>query len=122
MRYFRYGLIAVLGIVLVVIAVANRDPVVFRFLPVSAAQTFGGSWAVQLPMFVILLGGITIGVLVGFVWEWFREHGHRKRARVKSKEAAKLEQEVVQLRRETGRPNGKKDEIVALLETGNGKR
>ena len=50
----------------------------------------------------------------------FARHGHD--LVIGGQDAAKLEGAAALLRRETGRPNGKKDEIVALLETGNGKR
>lgn len=118
MRYLRYAVIAVLGIVLLTVAIANRDPVVLRLLPLSMAETFGGTWAIQVPLFVVILGGAAIGLLVGFTWEWLREHRHRKAARQKTREAARLEQEMAQLRKDTGKPATRNDEIVALLETG----
>ena len=31
----------------------------------------------ELPLFLVIFGGIVAGLLIGFVWEWFREHKHR---------------------------------------------
>lgn len=118
MRYFRYALIAVLGIVLLTLAVANRDPVVLRVLPAGMAEAMGGSWAVQMPLFLVILGAAAIGIGLGFVWEWLREHRYRKTARVASREAKKLDAEVAQLRRETRTSLAGEDEVLALLDGG----
>jgi lipopolysaccharide assembly protein A len=53
-------------------------------------------------------------VLIGFVWEWFREAGHRATASQKSREVARLERELAVLKDATSVPP--KDEVLALLE------
>lgn len=117
MRYVRYAILAMLAIVLFTLAIANRDPVVLRFLPPGMAEAMGGSWAVQMPLFLVILGSAVIGLGVGFIWEWLREHRYRRTARKATQEARKLDAEVSQLRRETG--NGLKagDDVLALLDT-----
>jgi hypothetical protein len=50
-------------------------------------------------------------VLIGFVWEWLREHKHRVVAAEKSREAARLAQEVARVA-----PPPPKDEVLALLD------
>ena len=63
--------------------------------------------------FLVILGGVVTGLLVGFVWEWLREHRHRAEARTNRREAQKLGREVEQLR---GKRNENRDEILALVE------
>lgn len=117
MRYVRYAILAVLAIVLFTLAIANRDPVVLRFLPPGMAEAMGGSWAVQMPLFLVILGSAVIGLGVGFIWEWLREHRYRRTARKATQEAKKLDAEVSQLRRETGSGLKAGDDVLALLDT-----
>ena len=93
-RYLRLLLLAVLGLVLLTVALANRAPVTVRLLPDDMAALTGLTWAMELPLFLVILGGILAGVLIGFVWEWFREHGHRATASQKSREVTRLEREL----------------------------
>jgi MFS family permease len=67
-----------------------------------------------LPLFLVIFGGIIVGVLIGFVWEWFREHGHRANANQKGREVARLERELAVLKDSTSVPP--KDEVLALLD------
>lgn len=113
-RYLRLIFLGLVGIGLLTVALANRAPVVVRLLPEDLAALTGLTWAMELPLFLIIFGGIIAGVLIGFVWEWFREHGHRATASRKSREVARLERELAVLRDSTSVPP--KDEVLALLE------
>lgn len=112
-RYLRYLFLAVLALVLLTVALANRAPVAVRLLPEDMAVLTGLTWAAELPLFLIIFGGIVAGVLIGFVWEWFREMKHRSTASVKSREVARLERELAVLR---DSKDGPKDDVLALLE------
>jgi uncharacterized integral membrane protein len=113
-RYLRLLLLAVLGLVLLTVALANRAPVTVRLLPDDMAALTGLTWAMELPLFLVILGGILAGVLIGFVWEWFREHGHRATASQKSREVTRLERELAVLKDSSSVPP--KDEVLALLD------
>lgn len=113
-RYLRLLLLAVLGLILLTVALANRAPVLVRLLPDDMAALTGLTWAMELPLFLVILGGILAGVLIGFVWEWFREHGHRATASQKSREVARLERELAVLKDSSSVPP--KDEVLALLD------
>jgi hypothetical protein len=67
----------------------------------------------------VIFAAIIAGVLVGFVWEWFREHGHRATASRKSREVARLERELAVMRDATSVPP--KDDVLALLERAPGR-
>ena len=113
-RYLRLILLALLGVALLVVALANRAPVPVRLLPEDMAALTGLTWAMELPLFLVIFGGIIAGVLIGFVWEWFREHGHRATASQKSREVTRLERELAVLKDSTSVPP--RDEVLALLD------
>jgi putative membrane protein len=113
-RYLRILLLGLLGIGLLTVALANRAAVTVRLLPDDLAALTGLTWALELPLFLVIFAGIIAGVLIGFVWEWFREHGHRATASQKSREVARLERELAVLKDSTSVPP--QDEVLALLE------
>ena len=83
-----------------------------RILPSELEGFFGGGMIFSIPIFVLFLCGVIFGLLVGFVWEWIREMKHRSASSRKSKELAKVENELSQLKRESGQ---NEDEIMLLL-------
>jgi uncharacterized integral membrane protein len=112
-RAIKYLFLALVAIALMILALANRGPVTLTLLPQELALWSGVEIAVELPLFLVILGGVVTGVLVGFVWEWLREHRHRSAARHNRREAQKLEQEVRTLK---GRRDEGRDEILALVD------
>ncbi|QFT57698.1 hypothetical protein FIU94_02575 [Sulfitobacter sp. THAF37] len=116
MRYIRYFCIAIFAIALVSVALANREVVVLRVLPSEVAQWFAVTPEIGLPLFVVILGSILAGLLIGFIWEWIREYGERAEAARQAREMRRLEREVARLK---GEKHKDKDAVLALLdETG----
>ena len=113
MRYIRYGFLAALAIVLVTVALANRTPVELHLLPEDVSGFLGFSWTISLPLFIVIFGGIIAGILIGFVWEWLREHRLRAEASVAKRERDKLAREVEKLK---GPSPEKGDDVLALIE------
>jgi lipopolysaccharide assembly protein A len=113
-RYLRLIFLALVGLGLLTVALANRAPVSVRLLPEDLAALTGLTWTMDLPLFLVIFAGIILGVLIGFVWEWFREHSHRATAGQKSREVARLERELAVLKDATSVPP--KDDVLALLE------
>ena len=99
-------------IILLTLAVANRELVDIRILPSELEGFLGGGMILSIPIFVLFLCGVIFGLFVGFVWEWIREMKHRSASSRKSKELAKVENELSQLKRESGQ---NEDEILLLL-------
>lgn len=112
MRYIKYGFLAALGIALITLALANRGLVTLRLLPEELQLLPGSDAAIELPLFVVIFAGIIAGLLIGFVWEWLREHRLRAEAARVKREAAQLKQEVNALKG----GEAPKDEVLALLE------
>jgi len=81
-------------------------------LPSELEGFFGGGMIFSIPVFVLFLCGVIFGLFVGFVWEWIREMKHRSASSRKSKELAKVENELSQLKRKGGQ---NEDEVLLLL-------
>ena len=113
MRYIRYACIAIFAVALIAVALANRSLVQIKLLPDEVAGLFAVAPSVELPLFIVIFGGILVGLLVGFVWEWLREHGIRAEAARTAREKRRLEREVKRLK---GEKHEGKDEVLALLE------
>jgi len=113
MRYIRYACIAVFAVALIAVALANRGPVTIKLLPDEIAGLFAVTPTTSLPLFVVIFGGIIAGLLVGFVWEWMREHGVRAENARNAREVRRLEREVKRLKSEK---HEGKDEVLALLD------
>ncbi len=113
MRFIRYFFLAAIALVLIVVAVANRQPVQLQLLPedLAAFVPFGGS--ITVPLFLVILAGVLGGLLIGFVWEYLREFKIRNDLSKSTKQVKSLEREVGKLRAKTGEGQ---DEILALLD------
>ena len=110
MRTFKLLLLGLILVAIVVLAVANREVVTLNLLPQGLDRVMPLSR--DLPLFVVILASVVVGMVLGYLLEWLREHKHRRRAAQKAQEAARLHREVAHLRKETGRPE---DDVLALL-------
>ncbi len=110
MRYLRYSFYAVLMVVLVMLALANRQVVTLAVLPEQLSSILPVS--IQLPMFVVIMLSMLGGLLVGYVLEYFREHKQRREAAVRKREVDILAREVDALKKQAGT---QEDDVLALL-------
>ncbi|MBM1556162.1 LapA family protein [Sulfitobacter mediterraneus] len=113
MRYVRYFCIAIFAVALISVALANRAIVPLKILPSEVSHWFAVNPQIELPLFLVILGSIVAGLLVGFVWEWIREYGQRAEAARQAREMRRLEREVARLK---GEKHQGKDEVLALLD------
>lgn len=113
MRYVRYLCIAIFAVALVSVALANRSTVGLKVLPDEVAGWFAVNPSVTLPLFLVILGSIVAGLLVGFIWEWIREHGERAEKARLERENRRLQREIDRLK--AARHEGK-DDVLALLD------
>ncbi|NVO57115.1 LapA family protein [Rhodobacteraceae bacterium B1Z28] len=113
MRYLRYAFLVTLGIILISVSLANVQSVELKLMPDALAELLGFNLSTSLPLFLIVLGGVVAGLVIGFMWEWLREHKHRRDATTKKSEVRKLEREVKKLKK---KQNEGQDEVLALLD------
>lgn len=113
MRYVRYAFLAALAVVLISVAMANRQMIELSLLPKEVGGVLGLEYSLSLPLFVVIFAAVIAGLLIGFLWEWLREHKHRA-------DLVRKESEVRVLKRELDRAKGgeksQQDEVLALLE------
>jgi uncharacterized integral membrane protein len=113
MRYLRLFLAFALGAGLLILAMANTALVPVRLLPDDLALLFGVNFSAEVPLFLVMFAAILMGLLIGFVWEWLREHKHRAAASKSQKTVARLERDLAVLRDTRSVPT---DDVLALLE------
>ena len=114
MRFIRPLFVTLLAIILIAIALANREIVTLNAFPANFGQYLGGTWSIQLPLFLVIFLAIVFGVVVGLIWEWLREAHIRREARARASQVAQLEREVGQLRDRHASP---RDEVLAIVDT-----
>ena len=115
MKTLRYSFWTIVGLCLILIGLANRDFITVRAMPQAMGELMGLSPDVRLPLFVVIFISVGAGLMIGFLWEWVREHRIRAEGRVKAREVEALRREVAQLRSAAA---GAKDDddVLALLE------
>lgn len=113
MRYVRYASIAIFAVALILIALANRAMVSVKVWPDELSGMAALNPSYEMPLFVVIFGGIFAGFIIGLIWEWIREHGERAEAARKARELSALRAEV---RRLKGEKHEGKDEVLALLD------
>jgi ABC-type transport system involved in cytochrome c biogenesis permease subunit len=115
MRFVTYLVLALIAIVLVVVGFANRSVVSLTLLPADLVPFTKYNFSIDVPLYAVVFGGIAVGILLGFFWEWMREHKQRSEALAQRRERAMLAKEVEKLKSDR---NEGKDEVLALLEDG----
>jgi uncharacterized integral membrane protein len=78
-----------LAVVLVALAVANRETVAFTVDPFNPGNP---ALTVTLPLFIFLFAALAVGMVVGGIVTWLRQGRYRKLARQRRIEAEGLRQ------------------------------
>lgn len=113
MRYVRHASIAVFAVALILVAMANRGMVTVKVLPGEIARLATLNPSYEVPLFIVIFGGVLAGLIIGFIWEWIREAGERAAAARQTREMERLKSEV---RRLKGARTKDRDEVLALLD------
>ncbi len=92
--FLKWLLLAPIAILAIMLALANRAPVKVVFDPFGGASDL----SVTAPLFLVLLGAVMVGVLLGGVGSWLRQGRHRKASRDARAEAARNRAEADRLR------------------------
>ncbi len=95
MRYLKLLLLAPIALVLVLLALANRQIVTFVFDPFSRGTDAA---SITLPLFVLAFVVLCIGIVLGYSAAWLAQGKHRRAARSYKRECEKLVAERSELR------------------------
>jgi uncharacterized integral membrane protein len=88
-----------LAVVIVAFAVANRQDVTISFDPFNAARPAA---SLTLPLFLLIIGLMILGVVIGGVATWLGHGRWRRAARRFERETGELRSELAALRRPSG--------------------
>ena len=88
-----------LAIILISLAVANRQTVTVSFDPFDKAEP---AFSLAVPLYMLILALVIAGVIVGGVAAWMRQGKWRWRARLAESRARELRLENDQLKRRDG--------------------
>lgn len=94
-RLLKFILLAPPAVVLIILAVANRQDVVLSLDPFAPDQP---AFALQAPLFWMLFGALFLGILLGGLGAWASQHHWRREARSKRREADYLRTEAERLK------------------------
>jgi uncharacterized integral membrane protein len=86
-KFVTVAILIPLAIVIVMFAVANRETIAVSFDPFDTAHP---AYALRLPLFVLIFVLVAVGVVVGGIAAWLRQHKWRTRARRAETEAREL--------------------------------
>ncbi len=107
MKYLSWILTFPLGVVAIVFAVANREGVTLSLWPLGIK--------VEAPLFILVLGSLLVGLIVGGFIAWLSGGAARQRGREAMYNAQSAERELDFLRRKLERERG---EVAAQRPSG----
>jgi uncharacterized integral membrane protein len=90
-------ILAPLGIVIVALAVANRNAVTVSFDPFNPAEP---AFVLTMPLFVLVFALVMFGVVIGGIAAWLRQGKARRRARQLDWDLRQARAEAAELRRQ----------------------
>lgn len=93
-RFLKALVLLPIAVVIVLLAVANREAVTLSFDPFSPEPVF----SLVLPLYAVLFGAVALGILVGGIGSWLSQAGTRQRARYHRREADRLAKEAAELK------------------------
>lgn len=113
LRLVKLLFLALVLLALVFLFFANNEPVTLNLMPDAMANAMSLQNEFTLPLFLVVTGALVLGIVVGFVLEWLREHRFRAEAKTQRREATRLNQEVAAMK---GRKGDSQDDVLAILE------
>jgi uncharacterized integral membrane protein len=86
-RFLKAVVLIPFALIVVLLSVANRQPVMVSFDPISRGAPALG---LELPLFVVLFAAVMLGVLIGGLVVWTSQGKHRRAARQHRRDLQRL--------------------------------
>jgi uncharacterized integral membrane protein len=86
-KFLAIAILVPLAIIIVMFAVANREIITVSFDPFDTAHP---ALALKMPLFTLIFALVAVGVVVGGIAAWLKQHKWRIRARRAEAEARDL--------------------------------
>lgn len=93
-RFLKSLVLLPIAILVILLAVANRDPVRLSLDPFSPEPVFSA----MLPLYAILFGAVALGIVVGGIFAWLGQGTARRQVRHRGREIRRLEGETARLK------------------------
>jgi uncharacterized membrane protein YciS (DUF1049 family) len=90
-RILRWIVWLPVAIIVISFAVANRQWTRLSLDPFSSTSPF---LTIEMPLWLLFIVGVFIGLIVGWAMCWFAQGRHRKLARDRAKDIARLQSEL----------------------------
>ena len=101
MRYIKLLAWILVGVLLIIFALGNNQTVQVYLFPNIFSNTLIARSIFPMPLFIIVYVVLLIGVIFGFVFEYFRQYKYRLNLRKYKKEMNSLRAEVQELKSRT---------------------
>ena len=101
MRYIKLLVWVLVGVLLIIFALGNNQTVQVYLFPDIFSNTLIDRSIFPMPLFIIVYLVLLIGVIFGFVFEYFRQYKYRLNLRKYKKEINSLRVEVQELKSKT---------------------
>ncbi|AWN37216.1 lipopolysaccharide assembly protein LapA domain-containing protein [Methylobacterium radiodurans] len=93
-RFLKGLVLLPIAVLVILFAVANREPVRLSFDPFSQVPAFSAS----VPLYAVLFAAVAVGIVVGGIFAWLGQGNVRRTARRRGREVRRLEGETARLR------------------------
>ena len=118
LRFIRLTVMVLLAVVILTLAVTNRQDVLIYLDPI-AGKDFAP--AIQAPLYVVIFVCVMVGVVLGALSMWVGQGRWRRQAKARSSEVQKLKREMALLETELASlKKGKRNLSAALFGTERG--
>ena len=113
LRFIKLVALALIMIAIVLMSLANSGPVTLHLLPEGPIRDILPVSTV-VPLYVVILGSVLVGLMIGYILEWLREAKHRREARLRQREAKTLAAEVDKLKQ---RHMTEEEQVLEILDS-----
>ncbi len=111
-RFLRLAVMALLAMVILTLAVTNRQDVTLYLDPIAKKDVAS---AIQAPLYVVIFLCVMIGVVLGAISMWIGQGRWRRQAKARSGEVHKLKRELALLETELANLKKGKRNLSATL-------
>ncbi|MGX7705597.1 DUF1049 domain-containing protein [Methylobacterium sp. Gmos1] len=94
-RFLKGLILLPIAIVVVLLAVANRQPVMLSFDPFSNGTP---AFSLPMPLYALIFAAVAVGIVVGGIGSWLGQGDTRRDRRAKGRELTRLRGEAERLR------------------------
>ncbi|WP_169566572.1 lipopolysaccharide assembly protein LapA domain-containing protein [Sneathiella limimaris] len=97
MKLISWIFVVLLGLAVIILSIGNRESVTFSLFPLP--------YVMEIPLFILILGGAFLGVILGAIRTWISDGKARSENRANKQEILRLKGEIARLEKEKAAQN-----------------